>query len=139
MQNLSHLLVLAGSLCMMLALVLAWCLVGVRASSCMKAVFPNHPYLLKAHLDYLMMAGLLIGFFLLLAHFRLPASPLVVLPMVAGSLLNPAGFLILALKPKTSQQPASPFGVLMGSSFVLTTVGYAGAAYLVARAALLAH
>lgn len=135
MLNYPNLLVLAGSLCMILALVLAWCLVGVRSSSFMKSVFPSYQYLLKAHIDYLMMSGLLIGFFLLFAHFRSPAPFVIVLSMISGSLMNPVGFLVLAVKPKTNQHPASPFGIVMACSFTLTTVGYAGAAWSVARAA----
>ncbi|MBL8241729.1 MAG: hypothetical protein JNM66_30170 [Bryobacterales bacterium] len=138
MLNYSNLLVLAGSLCLFLALVLAWCLVGVRASSVMKQIFPGYQHLLKAHIDYLMMSGLLIVFFLLFAHFRLSAPPAVVASMIAGSVMNPVGFLVLAVKPKTNQSPASPFGGVMACSFTLTTVGYAGAAWLVARAAALA-
>ncbi len=138
MLNYSNLLVLAGSLCMFLALVLAWCLVGVRTSSFMKAVFPSYQYLLKAHIDYLMMSGLLIVFFLLFAHFRLSAPLFIVLSMITGSLMNPVGFLVLAIKPKTNQHPSSAFGVVMACSFTLTTVGYAGAAWSVARAAALA-
>lgn len=135
MFNHSNLLVLAGSLCMIFALVLAWCLVGVRSSSFMKSIFPSYQYLLKAHIDYLMMSGLLIGFFLLFAHFHLLPSRVIVAPMILGSLINPVGFLVLAVKPKTNQQPASPFGLMMACSFTLTTVGYAGAAWSVARAA----
>jgi hypothetical protein len=135
MENYSNLLVVAGSLCMILALVLAWCLVGVRSSSFMKSVFPSYQYLLKAHIDYLMMSGLLFVFFLLFAHFRLSPSLVIVLAMITGSLMNPVGFLILAVRPKTNQQPASPFGVLMGCSFTFTTLGYAGASWFVARAA----
>lgn len=120
---------------MILALLLAWCLVGVRSSSYMKSVFPNYQYLLKAHIDYLMMSGLLMIFFLLFAHFRLSAPLVIVLSMVTGSLMNPVGFLVLAIKPKTNQHPVSPFGVIMACSFTLTTVGYAGAAWFVARAA----
>ena len=138
MRNYSNLLVLAGSLCMILALALAWGLVGARSSSFMKAMIPSYQYLLKAHIDYLMMCGLLIGFFLLFAHFQLSPSPFIVMPMIVGSLMNPVGFLILAVKPKTDQHPASPFGVVMACSFTLTTVGYAGAAWSVARAAVLA-
>ena len=138
MLNYSNLLVHAGSLCMILALVLAWCLVGVRSSAFMKSIFPSYQYLLKAHIDYLMMSGLLIVFFLLFAHFRLSAPLVIVLSMITGSLMNPVGFLVLAVKPKTNQHPASPFGVVMACSFTLTTVGYAGAAWSVARAAALA-
>jgi hypothetical protein len=84
MLNYSNLLVLAGSLCMILALVLAWCLVGVRSSSFMKSIFPSYQYLLKAHIDYLMMSGLLIAFFLLFANFRSSPPPVIVLSMITG-------------------------------------------------------
>lgn len=138
MLNYSNLLAAAGSLSMIIALVLAWCLVGVRSAPFMKSIFPNYQYLLKAHIDYLMMSGLLFAFFLLFAHFRLSAPPVIVLSMITGSLMNPVGFLVLAVKPKTNQRPASPFGVVMACSFTLTTLGYAGAAWSVARAAALA-
>lgn len=120
---------------MILALVLAWCLVGVRSSGFMKRVFPSYQYLLKAHLDYLMMSGLLLIFFLLFAHFHLVAPAIIVLSMITGSLMNPVGFLILAVNPKTNQHPATPFGAIMACSFTLTTIGYAGGAYVIARAA----
>lgn len=138
MHNYSNLLVVAGSFCMMVALALAWCLVGVRSSAFMRSVFPSYQYLLKAHIDYLMMCGLLIGFSLLFAQFRLSVPAVIVVPMIAGSLMNPIGFLVLAVKPKTNQHPSSLFGVIMACSFTLTTIGYAGAAWSVARAALLA-
>ena len=137
MLNYSNLLVLAGSVCMILALVLAWCLVGVCSSSFMKSIFPSYQYLLKAHIDYLMMSGLLIVFFLLFAHFRLSVPLAIVVSMITGSLMNPVGFLVLAVKPKTNQHPASPFGIVMACSFTLTTIGYAGAAWFVARTAAL--
>lgn len=139
MNGLSNLLVVAASLCMTIALLLAWCLVGVRCSPFMKSIFPNYQYLLKAHIDYLMMAGLLIAFFLLFGHFRLSPPPAAVLSMIFGSLMNPVGFLLLAVRPKTNQHPASPFGVTMACSFVLTTIGYVSAAFLTARAAMSAH
>ena len=61
-------LAVMGSVCMMLALVLAWCLAGVRSSRFVKKCFPNPQYLLKAHLDFLMMTGLLFVFFLVFEH-----------------------------------------------------------------------
>jgi hypothetical protein len=45
-------LAVVGSICMMLALVLAWCLAGVRSSRFVKRCSPNPQYLLKAHLDF---------------------------------------------------------------------------------------
>src|SRR5690348_16496593 len=51
MFNHSTVLVAAGSLCLTITLVLAWCLAGVRASGSIKRLFPNYQSLLKAHMD----------------------------------------------------------------------------------------
>ena len=138
MRNYSSLLVVVGSLCLLITLVLAWCLVGIRSSAFMKGLFPNYQNLLKAHLDYLMMTGLLMIFFLLFNHFRVSPPAVVVLAMCAGSFMNPVGFIALAIRPTLRQQPTSPFGMVMAASFSLTTIGYAGAAWLIGQAALLA-
>ena len=138
MHNHSTVLVAAGSLCLMITLVLAWCLAGVRASGSMKKLFPNYQSLLKAHMDYLLMTGLLMIFYLLFAQFHVSASPVILAAMCLGSVGNPVGFLVLAVKPGLRQHPASPFGAAMTVSFALTTIGYAGAAWSVGRAALLA-
>ena len=136
MHNYLSVLVVTGSLCLLITLVLAWCLVGVRSSALMKRLFPNYQNLLKAHLDYLMMTGLLMIFFLLFNHFGVSPSRLVVFAMSVGSFMNPVGFILLAIKPGLSQQPTSPFGAVMASSFTLTTIGYAGAACSIGQAAL---
>ena len=137
MQILPSVLAAVGSLCMTVALILAWCLVGVRTTGFMKRCFRSYQYLLKAHIDYLMMTGLLFIFFLLFAHFRLTPPPLIVVAMSLGSLANPAAFLALAIKPDLPQRPASVFGAMVSCGFVLTTIGYGGAAWVVARAVAL--
>ena len=139
MHNYSGVFVVVGSLCLTITLVLAWCLVGVRSFSPVRKLFPNVPNLLKAHIDYLLMTGLLMVFYLLFSHFRLSVSPVILVAMSVGSLMSPVGFLALAVKPDIRQQPATPFGVLMAGSFTLTTIGYAGAAWYVAHAAVLAR
>ena len=139
MPNYSGVLVVVGSFCLTITLLLAWCLVGVRTSSHVRKLIPSVPNLLKAHIDYLLMTGLLMIFYLLFAQFRLSVSPVILTAMSLGSLLNPFGFLVLAIKPNTRQQPATPFGLLMTVSFTLTTIGYAGAAWSVAYAAVLAR
>ena len=137
MQVLPAALAAVGSLCLTLALILAWCLVGVRTTGFMKRWFPSYQYLLKAHIDYLMMTGLLFIFFLLFTHFRLTPPPLIVVAMSVGSLVNPAAFLALAIKPDLPQRPASAFGATVSCGFVVTTIGYGGAAWVVARAVAL--
>ena len=132
-----EILVVVGSLCLTIALILAWCLVGVRTTGFMKRWFPNYQYLLKSHIDYLMMTGLLFIFFLLFRLLQLAPPALIVVAMSVGSLVNPAAFLALAIKPDLPQRPASVFGAMVTCGFVLTTVGYGGAAWVVARAVVL--
>jgi hypothetical protein len=127
-------LAVVGSVCMMLSLVLAWCLAGVRTSKAVKGCFPNPQNLLKAHLDFLMMTGLLFVFFLVFGQLRLTPPTFVVAAMCIGSLGNPTGFLALALKPDLQQRPTAPFGAVMLVSFTMTTVGYGGAALCVVHA-----
>jgi hypothetical protein len=136
MRNYSSILVVTGSVCLLITLLLAWCLVGVRTSAFMKRLFPNYQNLLKAHIDYLMMTGLLMIFFLLFNHFRVAPPLFVVVAMCVGSFMNPVGFLALAINPTLRQTPASPFGAVMAGSFSMTTIGYAGAAWCVGQAAL---
>jgi len=135
----SNILVVAGSVSLTITLGLAWCLAGMRymESGFLKKLFANYQYLLKSHIDYLLMTGLLMVFFLLFAHFQVSPSSVIVLAMTIGSLLNPFGFLVLAIKPNLRQHPSTPFGAIMAGSFVLTTIGYGGAAWYVARAAVL--
>ena len=102
----------------------------------MKKMFPNYQQLLKAHMDYLLMTGLLMIFYLLFAHFRVSVSPAILIAMSVGSLMNPVGFLALAIKPDIRQQPTSLFGAIMAGSFTLTTIGYIGAAWSVGHAAV---
>jgi len=131
-----NVLAVTGSVCMTLALLLAWCLAGVRTSSFVKQCFPNTQYLLKSHLDFLMMTGLLFIFFLMFRQLGLTPPALVLAAMSAGSIGNPAGLLALAITPEMSQRPVSKFGLLMLVSFTLTTIGYGGGAWYVAAAVL---
>src|SRR3954469_2628810 len=136
MHNYSNTLVVTGSLCLVITLGLAWCIVGVRSLAAMKILFPTYQNHVKAPPDYLMMTVLLMIFFLLFNHFRVSPSPLVVLAMCVGSFMNPVGFIALAIKPDLRQRPASPFGATMAGSFTLTTIGYAGAAWSIGQVAL---
>lgn len=131
-------LLLTGCLCMALALALAWTLSGIRYMQIgfLKRVFVNTSYLLKSHIDFLMMTGLIFVFYLLFKQQGIAPPSWVVWAMCGGSLLNPTGFLALSINPNLSQAPTSLFGMLMSGSFTLTTVGYLGGAWLLAQTVL---
>lgn len=111
------------------------CLAGGRSSRFVKKCFPNPQYLLTAHLDFLMMTGLLFVFFQLFEHLRLTPPTAIVVAMSLGSVGSPSGFLALAVRPELPQRPATPVGVLMVLSF---TARYGGAAWYVAHAVVYA-
>ena len=90
-------------------------------------VFPRPHYIIKAHIDYLLMALLLFAFYLI----ALPLPDWVVGCMLLGSATNPLLFLALAMR-NTSHMPAtSPLAVASVASFVVTTAGFGGAAVMI--------
>lgn len=130
-------LVLVACFCLATSLLLAWCLTAARGMRLPAAVraFPDTEALLKAHIDYLLMALLLFVFFLLFEGLGVTPSALVLVAMCAGSIMNPAAFVALAVRPALGKDPRGAFGTAVGVSFVLTTVGYLGAIWVVGRAA----
>lgn len=130
-------LVLVGCFCLAVSLVLAWCLTAVRVLRVPAAqrLFPDSENLLRAHIDYLLMALLLFVAYLMFEATGVLPPALILASMCAGSVLNPAAFLVLAIDPKLGRQPGGPFGAAVAVGFVLTTLGYLGAVWWIGRAA----
>lgn len=116
---------------LLIALVLAWCLslsLGLRLPFLLE-IFKDTDRLLSAHLDFLMMTMLLLGFY----HLKIPFPPAARWGMAIGSITNPTVFLIQAMSPTL----ASPlFLVFIYTSITVTTVGYALAAIISLRSTL---
>lgn len=127
-------MLLTACICLTLTLIEAWCLTAVRHLGWRwaKAAFPAHANLLKSHIDFLLMSVLLFSTALTLDHLQLTLPTPALIAVCAGSILNPLGFLALAIKPTLPQSPTSPFGALMAGSFTLTTIGYLAIAGVVA-------
>ncbi len=116
---------------LLIALVLAWCLVF---SIPMKIpffldVFKKTDKLLSAHLDFLMMTMLLLGFYA--SKITLPKY--VIWPMAIGSIGNPTAFILNSVFPDST----SPIiGIFIFTTITLTTIGYGLAAIKVFRYSL---
>jgi len=79
-----------------LALVLAWCMVLWKSDAAIaKVVFKDFNRLLQAHIDYLLMSALLLGFY----GARMPLPWHVRWAMVIGAFTNSSVFLIQAISP----------------------------------------
>lgn len=115
-------------LSLLIALVLAWCLslsLGARLPFLL-ALFEDTDRLLSAHLDFLMMTMLLLGFY----HLKVPFPFFVRWGMAIGSITNPTVFLIQSVAP-TLGTPA--FILFIYTSITITTFGYAMAAIIALR------
>lgn len=121
-------LVWSGAALLGASLALAWLLVAVRYMGLFTAFFKNSRYLLSAHLDYTFMALLNWAVYLMCQSQKVNADERAVWLIIAGSVLNPFLFLVMAVFPEVKKTPLAPFGMVSGFSFVLTTGGYAWAA-----------
>ena len=120
-----------ATITLLIALVLAWCLVFTRALQLPFAleIFKDTDDLLSAHLDFLMMTMLLFGFYCV----RVPLRVMAKWPMAIGSITNPTCFLLTSIFPE-SQSPA--IFLFINVSIVIATIGYALGAITVMRSTL---
>ncbi len=127
-----------AALWLLLALVLAWCLVGLKLGApFLQAIFAGKSSrLLQAHIDFLLMSALILGFY----AAKVPLHWTIRWAMVIGAFTNSSLFLLQALFPVLDSPvpveglfPTIFRGYLM-SSLSLTTYGFGAAAITVLRA-----
>ncbi len=136
------LLMFAG-LCLAIALTIAWVL-GFTLffpEGTLAGLLIERTDIIRAHVDYLMMAQFLFIFFLLFQQHEIEPPVWVVAACCFGAFFNPLAFLVRGLTPKPSVTiPVEPhFPFQAGLSFTLTTVGFLAAVALVVRAVLQAR
>jgi hypothetical protein len=125
--------------CLAIALSIAWVL-GVTLffpDGVLAGHLVDRADVIRAHIDYLMMAQFLFIFFLLFRQYAIVPPLWVVAACCFGAFFNPLSFLIRGLTPKPDPAiPVEPhFPLQAGISFTLTTVGFLTAVGLVAVAA----
>lgn len=121
-------LLYTASVELLVSLALAWLATTVMylKPAWLTPRFPRPQYLVKSHIDYLLMSLLLYVFYLL----DPPMPSWMIGCAVIGSALNPFFFVIFAMTPQPDLRPQAPLGMLSSASFVLTTLGFGGAAIL---------
>jgi hypothetical protein len=135
MTNL-FLLAFAG-LCLAIALAIAWVL-GITLffpDGGLAGLLVERADIIRAHVDYLMMAQFLFIFFLLFRQYAIDPPVWVVAACCFGALFNPLAFLVRGVTPKpTVVIPVEAhFPLQAGLSFTLTTAGFLAAVVLVVR------
>ena len=136
-------LLASAGLCLGVGLVLAW-LLGITLffpQGALARIIVDRQNLIRAHIDYLMMAQFLCIFGLLLRQYGVDPPLWVVGSACYGAFSNPLGFLrrAVSFKPLEHGLPASqgtPYFPLQAAvSFCLATIGFMGALALVIKAA----
>ena len=124
----------------LMALLLAWSLVGLYNDiGILKTIFPGSPRrVLQAHLDFLIMSALILGFYA--AKVSLPWH--VRWAMVVGAFTNSSLFLMYALFPVLDplHETFNPIGagpsifnIYLYASLLTTSYGFGKAAVLIFR------
>ena len=133
----TNIILLRGAaLWILVALVLAWCLVSLKMEApLMLAIFPGKfSRVLQAHIDFLLMSALLLGFYGTLIPLVWPVR----WAMVIGAFTNSSLFVLQAAFPILDGPPAEGWGpnlfrLYLMASIVTTTLGFAGACLTVLR------
>lgn len=123
-----------AALCLSIALIEAWILVALLALpvGSLSRLVPNRADLIRSHIDYLMMALFLFVFYGLCRFLGSEPAPWLIAAACFGSLFNPFGFFVHAVRPTYKEAPPAAFSAVMMSSCVATTLGFAATAWTIA-------
>ena len=123
------LLLICGASLIMFSIAIGWLIITRKylALAILQKLIRDDKKLVKAHIDYVMMALLLMAFFLVGINLPLP----LIILACAGALADPALFIFLSVKPDIDRKIGSPFSVLSTIVFFVTTAGIGGSALFI--------
>jgi len=117
---------ITAAISMLISLSLAWLASFILYAKVqtLQSIFPGTHQLIRAHIDFLLMAILLVMSFYLCERLVISLPDSIILLTCFGALYNPLGFIMLAIKPEMAN-PVSfleKLRVLLG--FLPATIGY---------------
>ncbi|MDA8654079.1 hypothetical protein N9M50_02980 [Alphaproteobacteria bacterium] len=127
------LLVIGASVFILISLALAWLSTAVRIMRipALQKLFPSSDNIVKAHIDFLLMALLIIALYLLGRQLNVVYPDWVIWSMLIGGFTNPFTFLIVAMYTPEEFKPGMVFSISTMTSFIVTTVGFAAAVIMI--------
>lgn len=125
-------LIRGAALWMLMALLLAWCMVGLNFGVApLKALFAGKFLrLLQAHIDFLLMSALILGYY----AAKIPLPWHVRWAMVVGAFTNSSLFLLMAIFPILDNPKIPPpqlFQWYLFASLITTSYGFGKGAVLI--------
>ena len=127
------LLVIGASVFILISLALAWLSTAVRIMRipALQKLFPSSDNIVKAHIDFLLMALLIIALYLLGRQLNVVYPDWVIWSMLIGGFTNPFTFLIVAMYTPEEFKPGMVFSISTMTSFIVTTVGFTAAVIMI--------
>jgi hypothetical protein len=127
-------LIRGACLWMLIALLLAWCMVGLNFGIApLKDIFAGKfTRLLQAHIDFLLMSALIFGYY----AAKVPFPWHVRWAMVVGAFTNSSLFLLMAIFPILDTPKVPPpqiFQIYLFASLLTTSYGFGKGAVLMFR------
>ena len=125
-------LIRGAALWILMALLLAWCMVGLNFGVApLKAIFAGKFLrLLQAHIDFLLMSALILGYY----AAKIPLPWHVRWAMVVGAFTNSSLFLLMAIFPILDNPKIPPpqlFQWYLFASLITTSYGFGKGAVLI--------
>lgn len=127
-----HHMVIGASVFVLISLALAWLATAVRIMQVpsLRQRFPSSDHIVKGHIDFLLMALLLMGFFLLARTYDINYPVWAVWFMIIGGFTNSFTFIIVAMHVPEDFKPGALFVIGTMASFIITTLGFGAAAIM---------
>jgi hypothetical protein len=135
-QNDKHagnlILIQGAALWLLVALVLAWCLVFMKLDMpFINVIFKDFNRLLQGHIDFLLMSALIFGFY----AAKVPLPWHVCWAMVVGAFTNSSLFILMSIFPSLSMPEEGFFKMVFGLftmiSVVITSYGFGRGAFII--------
>ena len=132
------LLLITAALCLLLTIITGWLIAIIRylKSDLLKKIFPGYKYLKRAHVDYVMMGGLVFAVSLILTKLNVTLTNPELIALSVGALYNPSGFMLQAVKPGIADSDSGAFNGLILAGFIPATYGFGVAAVKIIMAVL---
>jgi len=120
----------AGAFCLLASILEGWILALMRYMKvgALKKVFSGYQYLVRSHVDYVIMAVLLVGIYLVLVAMDISISKTAIVALIIGAFYDPFGFLLQAVKPGIAESDSRIIKMAILIGFVPATYGFGAVA-----------
>jgi len=123
------LLAVCGAALILLSIAIGWVIIARKYLSLgfVERLIRDDKKLVKAHIDYVMMALILFAFFF--TGVSLPE--VLILLACTGALADPALFIFMSVRPGVNKKIGSPFSIISTIVFLITSIGIGGSALFI--------